>query len=122
MKTVRAFALLILAAFAASAHVGSPDIYLDGQAGPYKLFITVRPPTVIPGVAEIEVRAQNSGVKQLSVVPVPLNQLWTKLAPVPDRLKVSPEDPQDFKGSLWIMTPGSWQVRISAKGREGSGE
>ena len=73
-------------------------------------------------MAEIEVRAQSSGVKQLSVVPVPLNTAGTKLAPVPDALKASPQDPQEFTGSLWIMTPGSWQVRISAKGSNGSGE
>lgn len=122
MTSVKALALFIAAAALASAHVGSPDIYLDGQAGPYKLFITVRPPTVIPGVAEVEVRAQNAGVKQLTVVPVPLNRAGTKLAPVPDTLKVSPQDPQEFTGSLWIMTPGSWQVRISASGTAGTGQ
>ncbi len=122
MKIVKACALLIATTFVAFAHVGSPDIYLDGQAGPYKLFITVRPPTVIPGVAEIEVRAQSSGVKQLTVVPVPLNRVGTNLAPVPDTLKISRQDPQDFTGSLWIMTPGSWQVRISATGTDGPGE
>jgi len=41
---------------AAQAHVGSPDIYAEGAAGPYRLLVTVRPPLVIPGVAEIEVR------------------------------------------------------------------
>jgi len=122
MKTVKAFALLLITAGLGLAHVGSPDIYLDGQAGPYKLFITVRPPTVIPGVAEIEVRAQSAGLKQLTVVPVPLNRVGTKLAPVPDTLKVSPQDPQEFTGSLWIMTPGSWQVRIKATGSDGPGE
>src|ERR1700748_1169131 len=110
MQIVRACALLVATAFAASAHVGSPDIYLDSQAGPYKLFITVRPPTVIPGVAEIEVRAQSAGLQELTVVPVPLNKVGTKFAPVPDTLKVSAQDPQEFTGSLWIMTPGSWQV------------
>lgn len=122
MTSVKALALFIATAAFASAHVGSPDIYLDGQAGPYKLFITVRPPTVIPGVAEIEVRAQSPGLKQLTAVPVPLNPVGTKLAPVPDTLKVSPQDPQDFTGSLWIMTPGSWQVRISASGSDGTGQ
>lgn len=122
MTSLKAFALFIAAAVSASAHVGSPDIYLDGEAGPYKLFITIRPPTVIPGVAEIEVRAQSAGVKQLTVVPIPLNRAGTKLAPVPDTLKVSPEDPQEFTGSLWMMTPGSWQVRISASGANGIGQ
>src|SRR3954462_8185717 len=98
MKTVKAFALLLITAGLGLAHVGSPDIYLDGQAGPYKLFITIRPPTVIPGVAEIEVQAQSSGVKQLRVVPIPLNKAGTRLAPVPDTLKASAQDPQEFTG------------------------
>jgi len=122
MTSLKALALFIATAGFASAHVGSPDIYLDGQAGPYKLFITIRPPTVIPGVAEIEVRAQSAGAKQLTVVPVPLNRVGTKLAPVPDTLKVSPQDPQEFTGSLWIMTTGSWQVRMSASGADGTGQ
>ena len=39
----------------ASAHVGSPDVFLDGQAGPYRVLVTVRPPHAIPGVADVEV-------------------------------------------------------------------
>jgi hypothetical protein len=45
----------------AAAHVGSPDIYADGNAGPYRVFVTIRPPLVIPGVAEIEVRTVAGG-------------------------------------------------------------
>ena len=41
----------------ACAHIGSPDIYAEGSAGPYRLLVTIRPPLVIPGVAEIEVLA-----------------------------------------------------------------
>ena len=40
------------------AHVGSKDVFEQVDAGPYKLFVTVRPPNVIPGVAAIEVRAR----------------------------------------------------------------
>jgi hypothetical protein len=42
----------LLLVLPAGAHVGSPDIYLDGMAGPYQVSITVRPPVVIPGLAE----------------------------------------------------------------------
>ncbi len=105
----------------AQAHIGSPDIYLDGQAGPYKLFVTVRPPVVIPGVAELEVRSQSAGVREIQAVPVPLGPEGTPLAPVPDKLKVSAQDPQFFTGSLWIMASGSWQVRLSVDGRDGTG-
>jgi hypothetical protein len=51
-----ALALLFLAS-AAFAHVGSPDVYYEGDAGAYHLLVTVRPPAMIPGVAAVEIRA-----------------------------------------------------------------
>ena len=50
--------LLLAAALPLGAHVGSPDVFFEGSAGPYRLFVTVRMPQVIPGVAEIEVRSE----------------------------------------------------------------
>ena len=38
-----------------AAHIGSPDVFLDGQAGPYRVLITVRPPYAVPGVADVEI-------------------------------------------------------------------
>ena len=35
----------------AYAHIGSKDVYEEVSAGPYKLFVTIRTPNVIPGVA-----------------------------------------------------------------------
>ena len=40
-----------------AAHVGSPDVFYEGEAGPYHLLVTIRPPQVIPGVAQIEIRS-----------------------------------------------------------------
>jgi hypothetical protein len=37
---------------AAGGARGSPDVFFEGQAGPYKLLVTIRPPQVVPGVAE----------------------------------------------------------------------
>src|SRR6202140_293766 len=47
------------------AHVGSPDVFLEGNAGPYKLFVTVRVPQVIPGIAEIEIRTNSDDIRQI---------------------------------------------------------
>jgi hypothetical protein len=113
--------LLVCLGLLVQAHVGSPDVYLDGQAGPYQLFITVRPPTVIPGIAELEVRSQSAGVREIRAVPVPLGPEGAQFAPVPDKLKVSTQDPQFFTGSLWIMASGSWQVRLTVDGQDGTG-
>ncbi len=44
-----------------------------------------------------------------------------KYAPVADELKQSTGDRQYFIGALWLMAPGSWQVRLSARGSAGPG-
>ena len=121
MKPLRLGAPLCLLAALAHAHVGSPDIYLEGKAGPYQLFVTVRPPLTIPGVAELEVRSESPGVSEMRAVPLAMAGAGAKFAPIPDSLKVSPGDPRFFTGSLWMMTSGSWQVRLTVDGTQGQG-
>jgi hypothetical protein len=106
---------------AAWAHVGSPDIYADGQAGPYKLFVTIRPPLVIPGVAEIEVRSESDGIESIEIAPIPLTGEASKHPPVADAMKRSATDKQFFTGALWIMASGSWQVRFRVQGTQPGG-
>lgn len=103
------------------AHIGSPDIYVDGSAGPYRLFVTIRPPTVIPGVAQLEVRSESAGIDRLAAVPLPMSGPGATFAPVPDQLQRSKQDPQFFTGALWMMAPGSWQVKFTASGKQGTG-
>ncbi len=59
-KGLLTFLLVLSLAVPGSAHVGSPDVFFQGDAGPYRLFVTVRVPLVIPGIAEIEIRARES--------------------------------------------------------------
>ena len=115
-------AAFLVCATSAFAHVGSPDVYADGQAGPYRLSVVVRPPLVIPGVAQIDVRAQSSAIDHITITPVPLTGEASKHPPVPDAMHRPTSDPQFFSGNLWIMTPGSWQVRFAVSGKQGSGE
>jgi hypothetical protein len=42
------------------AHVGSPDTFFTGHAGPYPVRVSVRLPGVIPGRAEVTVRVDYS--------------------------------------------------------------
>jgi hypothetical protein len=111
---------LLLAAIPLTAHVGSPDIFFEGAAGPYKLLVTIRPPEVVPGVAEIEIRSASSDVRQIHILPLRLTT-QPQFAPVPDLARPSKEDPQFYTGSLWLMATGSWQVRINVDGDRGSG-
>jgi len=103
------------------AHVGSPDVFYEGTAGPYRLLVTIRPPQAIPGVAQIEIRSASPDVRQVRVVPLRITGPGAKMAPVPDVAERSHDDPQFFTGSLWLMTTGSWQVRVEADGSQGSG-
>jgi len=120
MKLAMRLVLALLVAATLWAHVGSPDVYFDGAAGPYKLAVTVRPPAVIPGVAEVEIRAP--GVDRLYITPTALTGPGAQFAPTPDLMKRSAEDAAFFTGSLWMMSSGSWQVRVRAEGAQGKGE
>ena len=42
--------------------MGSKDVFEQVEAGPYRLFVTVRTPVVIPGVATVEVRVSGAAV------------------------------------------------------------
>src|SRR5215472_17832392 len=112
---------LLLIALPCFAHVGSPDVYFDGQAGPYKLLVTVRPPAMIPGIAQVEVRASSPGVQSIQAVPLYIVGEGSKYPPAADALRQSQDDPLLFTGQLWIMGSGSWQVRLEVNGAQGAG-
>jgi len=110
----------------ALAHVGSPDVYAEGNAGPYRLLVTVRPPLVIPGVAEVEVRTIASGsdaaaISGIDIAPIPLTGEAANHPPVADPMTQSAQDKQFYTGSLWIMASGSWQIRFTVNGSQGKG-
>ena len=117
----QALALFIALALPLAAHVGSPDVFYEGQAGPYRLLVTIRPPQVIPGVADVEIRSTAADVQQVRIVPLRLTGPGAKLAPVPDVAKRSAEDPQFYTGAVWLMNTGTWQVRLQVDGVRGSG-
>ena len=113
--------LFLLSALPANAHVGSPDVYAEGYAGPYKLFVVIRPPLVIPGVAEIEVRSDTPGIENITITPMLLTGDASKHPPVADAMTRPSKDAQFFTGHLWIMATGSWQIRFVASGNQGQG-
>jgi hypothetical protein len=83
-----------------AAHIGSPDVFLDGQAGPYRVFVTIRPPYAIPGVADVEVLTTSDDVREVRIVPLPLTGPGARFAPVPDVATRSSEDARLFTGHL----------------------
>src|SRR5271155_4967222 len=118
---IACIAVLLLIA-PAWAHVGNPDVYFRGAAGPYHLIITIRTPQMIPGTADVEILSATPGVSKITVVPLYIVGPGAKYPPVGDLLAQSQEDPQYFSGKIWLMESGSWQVRVQVEGAQGAGE
>ena len=118
MRKLLAFMFVFLP-LAGTAHVNSPDVYYDGYAGPYHLLVTIRPPAVVPGVAQVQIRSVSSDVSEIKILPLRMIGVGAKMAPLPDRAMRAADDPQLFTGSLWIMVRGSWKVQMEVTGQKG---
>jgi hypothetical protein len=119
---LRTVALISGACTILSAHVGSPDVFFQGKAGPYSLLVAIRPPDVIPGIARIEVRSLSNGVREIQLTPTPMTGPAASHPPVADIAERSKTDPQLFDGALWLMSAGAWEVHIRVSGTQGAGE
>ena len=116
-----AAALLLTTALVASAHVGSPDTFFEGAAGPYPIRVIVRNPGVVPGLAEITVRLLvPRRARRVLVLPV----YWdprTAAPPPPDIAYPVPGDSTLYGAALWLMRSGSYGVQVTVEGTEGTG-
>jgi hypothetical protein len=121
MRACRLAVLVLLFTSSAVGHVGSPNVYFEGGAGPYHLFVTVIPPAMVPGIAEVQVRVTSGVVTSISVTPVYVNGKDQGLPPTPDSMQ-SAADPQWFTGKVWLMESGSWEVRVEVSGSQGIGK
>ncbi len=115
----RLLLLFLLAAPLARAHVGSKDVFQTVHAGPYVLYVTVRPPDVIPGVATVEIRSSGAPVYSIAITPLPVTGEAAKHPPAADTMVRNAQDQGFFTGTVWMMSPGAWQVRIAATGADG---
>jgi hypothetical protein len=119
MKRLLVLLVSLVVALPAYGHVGSKDIFEEVNAGPYRLFVTIRPPNVIPGVATIEVRSSGARVRSIQITPTPMTGEAAKHPPTSDAMSPSSTDPAFFTGSLWLMASGSWQVHFDVDGAGG---
>ncbi len=102
-----------------SGHVGSPDTWFEGNAGPYHVTVQIQPAGVVPGIANVFVRADGD---ELSRVTVQANKFdATGGAPPPEPATPVPGQPGMFAGKLWIMTGGSNSVTVYVTGSKGTG-
>ena len=124
--TVRSFIRVVLVAaiaMATSAHVGSPNVFFDGMAGAYPVRVVVRPPQVIPGLAEITVRITGGNpddVRRVIVRPVYWRTGTVGSPRGDDAVRVAGPEPL-YQGHLWFMRGGSYSVYVTVEGVRGAG-
>jgi hypothetical protein len=114
---------LLLLAVLSMAHVGSPDTFFGGKAGPYDVRISVRLPGVIPGRAQVTVRVEGATTPNAYHVTVRAGQ-WNvglKGAPPPEPAAAVPGDPALYSAELWFMTASSYQMAVDVDGPQGKG-
>ena len=108
-------------ALPAVAHIGSPNVIFEGLAGPHPVRVVVRPPEVVPGLAEISVRTLGPGVTRVAVLPVHW-KAGKVGAPPPDVAKLVRGETNHFSATLWLMTPGAYSIQVQVEGSGSSGE
>ena len=119
---IRALTFLILTSGVAFAHVGSPDVYFEGEAGPYHLLVTVNPPAMVPGIAQVQARVTSGSVDSITIAPVYVNGKDQGLPPSADTMLRTAGDAQSFTGQVWLMESGAWEIRAEVMGSEGVGK
>lgn len=103
-----------------SAHVGNPYIFYEGNAGPYQVRVSIQPPEVVPGRAQINVRVHNAVPRTVTALPVRWDA-GRKGSPPPDRALPVSGETNLFSTELWLMDFGAYSVFVDLDGALGTG-
>src|SRR4029079_2790379 len=102
-----------------TAHVGSPDVWYEGAAGPYHIVVNVRLPGVIPGIADIYIQVAGD---QPDPVTAMVNLFSANAGTPPPDVAKPVEGAGGWDATrLWIMAPGSNSVTVGVRGSKGTG-
>jgi hypothetical protein len=112
--------VIALLPFTVDAHVGSPNVFFEGQAGPYPVHVIIKPAEVIPGLAEISVRVEARGIERVTALPIKWNA-GRKGAPPPDVARLVPGETNLYNAQLWFMESGAQSVELEISGSSGIG-
>ncbi|MFN8574949.1 MAG: hypothetical protein U0132_23055 [Gemmatimonadaceae bacterium] len=104
-----------------TGHVGNPDTVQDGQAGPFRVRVIVRAPTVIPQQAEVIVRVLDGAPVRRITASARFWDAGEKGAPPPDEAQRVPGDSALWTVRLWLMRQGSYAITVHAEGDAGNG-
>ena len=103
------------------AHVGSSGVLYQGQAGGYRVLVSLMPPDVIPGTANVTVYVEEGNAKKVMARPIYF-RTGDEGAPSADELLPVVGQVGQFQGVAWLMTGGASSVQITIEGDKGKSE
>lgn len=111
--------LLLCAPLSLVAHVGSPNVFFEGHAGAYPVRVIIRPPAVLPGMAQLDVRV--AGATNV-LVQAALWEAGNNRAP--DSVLAIPVAGEQslFNAGVWLFYSGAYRVRVTVQGSQGTGD
>src|SRR5262245_57881779 len=92
--------LLLLLALSAAAHVGSPNVFFEGKAGPHPVRVVLRPPAVLPGIVQADVRVTDGTVTNVLLQAAPWDA-GIEAAPPPIAAVAVSGETNLFNAALW---------------------
>ncbi|AXE17577.1 hypothetical protein DR864_07445 [Runella rosea] len=115
------FSFCLLYSIASEAHVGSAGVLFQGQAGAYRVLVSLQPPDVIPGTAQVTVYVESGNVTSVLARPIYF-RTGDKGAPSSDVISPVPNQTGQFQGIVWLMAGGASSVQITLDGDDGKKE
>ena len=112
---------VLLAPAVTRAHVGSPNVFFEGHAGEYPVRVAIRPPAVLPGTAQVDVRFADGLVTNVSIEARVFGAGEEARQPIVRAAAVR-GDTNLFNGAIWLMLKGSYSVDVTAEGSKGAGK
>lgn len=113
--------LCLLTSTLSFAHVGSSGVLFQGQAGSYRVLVSLQPPDVIPGTAQVTVYVENGNVQTVMARPIYF-RTGDEGAPSADPLTPVANQTGQFQGIVWLMAGGATSVQITLDGDAGKSE
>jgi hypothetical protein len=120
MKRFLIVYLLITAPFFANAHIGSPGVTFEGQAGPYAVLVLITPPDVIPGTARVDIYATGKDIRAIWGKPVYWH-VGDEGTPSADAMTPVAGEPGHYTGMIWLMSSGTSGIDLKVEGDAGTG-
>lgn len=114
------FFLTLLLCLSTYAHVGSPGVVMEGNAGAYRLLVSIIPPDVTPGIAKVKVFLQN-GTEAIVTARAVYFQTGDEGSPGAEQMKKVPGQTGQYVSDVWLMNGGSSSIQISVTGKLGKG-